>query len=341
MKALSMLAVAGLAATAFAAPREQTVFTNVISDGALNAPENTVLNYSATGGYTIGKFVVSGQLTALNIETYALEARVLVTPPGGRPTFIVQPFTQATFSGSLNFLMEVPVAPGYDPAGDWSFRFYESFNDAGQDSQWDTITFVYDDEVPPPPPPPPATDLGTLTPNVPVVQQVPIGAGEIKWVRFALASDVSVAANKYFDAYASGGTAMAPNNDPELGIYTEYGALEDSDDDDGPGLRSQLTYGAGVRPGDPPTGTEAAGLDFDGRDGSLVAGVYYMAIGGFNMTFNATGFSVTSTSTYAGNVEVTLRTGRGVCKADYNGDNQVDFFDYLDFANDFSIGCDD
>jgi hypothetical protein len=327
-----MLVLAALAGTAMAAPRETTTYTNVISDGPLGAPENTVQTFAATGGYQVGKYVVSGTLTGLNVETFALEARVQVTPPGGRAPFIIQAFTEAEFSGSISFSAEIPAASPFDPAGNWSFRFFESFNDAGQDAQWDTWTFVFDDEVPPPPPPPPSTDLGTLVRGAPLLTQVSIGAAEIKWYRFNLPEAASVANQSWVDVWTTQNTALAPSNDTEIGIYNVQGNLRASDDDSGPGLLTQISFGQGGRNG------LGDGLPRNGQAGALDAGVYYLAIGGFNMVFNATGFSVTSTSPNAGTAEMAIEYGR-VCRADYNGNGSVDFFDYLDFVNDFEAGC--
>ncbi|MDX2147230.1 MAG: hypothetical protein SFZ23_06875 [Planctomycetota bacterium] len=332
-KVLVLAAGAALAATAMADVRETTTFTGVISDGLLGTAENTVTNFNATGGYQLRKLTVSGTLTGINPETFALESRIQVTPPGGRAPFIIQPFTTADFPSGFTFNVDVPFITAFDPAGQWTFRYYESFNDAGQDAQWDTITFAYDDTAPPPPPPPESTDLGTITSEEsPRTVQANVISGAATWYRFTLAGDISVQSARFFDVYTTTNGTLA---DPEIGIYNVAGLLEDTDDDDGPGLQSQLTYGAGERPAD------GTGLAYNGRDGSLAAGTYYLAVAAFPTDFGAANFSVTSTGTGSGGVELVLRTGRGACRADFNSDGSIDLFDYLDFVAEFAAGCDD
>ena len=86
---------------------------------------------------------------------------------------------------------------------------------------------------------------------------------------------------------------MAPDNDTEIGLYRADGTLVASDDDDGSGLLSQLSFGASF-PTRPPVGNGAA---YNGRDGNLPAGTYYLSVSGFNSTFGASCWGVTSTST--------------------------------------------
>lgn len=80
--------------------------------------------------------------------------------------------------------------------------------------------------------------------------------------------------------------------DTEIGLYDAAGNRIGNDDDDGVGLDSTLSFGtgSGLVLGD------AFNLGGDGiangEDGPLAAGLYYLAIGEFNTTFNDTGFDV-------------------------------------------------
>ena len=85
-------------------------------------------------------------------------------------------------------------------------------------------------------------------------------------------------------------------NDTELGLYDAGGLFLVTDDDDGIGLKSTLTFNDG--------GNLLLGDSYnlnngytDGRDGPLGPGTYYLAIGVYNTTFGATFDDVTSTGT--------------------------------------------
>jgi hypothetical protein len=333
---LSLLAVAGFAAAAFASPQETASFNNIDSNGPNGSFVNTVTNYTANGGYSLGKIVTNGVLNSVNVGTWSGEARVQVTPAGGQPSFIIQPFTGLTFTQVIasNFQTAVPN-PGYDPAGSWEFRFFESFDDGGTasvDANWESVSFTYDNDVPPPPPGPGNAVLVTLSFGQEVSGNGSIdAAGNISWFKFALPEDVTSNNNRYLDMTTQGGGIV----DPEIGVYRADGTLVANDDDGGPGLQSQLSFGTGGRP------ANGDGLPFNGQHGNLsAASFYYVAIGAFNTTFGFSDFNVTSTGAATGSTQVNIRWGRAICRPDYNNDGVVDLFDYLDFVADFAAGCD-
>ncbi|HYE60667.1 MAG TPA: lectin-like protein [Phycisphaerales bacterium] len=147
-----------------------------------------------------------------------------------------------------------------------------------------------------------AADLGTLANGVTTFSDS-LTTTEVKWVKFTIANEVG--ASTFLDIDTEG-SAMAPNNDTELGIYDSNGNLVATDDDDGSNLLTALSFGA-ASPARPAFGN---GVAYNGRDGAtLAAGTYYMAYAGFNSVFNATEWSVTSPSTYAGPVQINLRLG--------------------------------
>ncbi len=150
---------------------------------------------------------------------------------------------------------------------------------------------------------PAATDLGTLVNGSPLqVPTIPIAAGEIVWFTFTI--DDPATSPDYLDIDTEG-SSLTTSNDTEIGVYTDVGNLVATDDDDGSGLLSQLSFGAAC-PTRPPVGT---GVAYNGRDGNLAAGFYYIAVAGFNSTFNATNWNVTSTSTNTGNAVLNLALG--------------------------------
>lgn len=147
---------------------------------------------------------------------------------------------------------------------------------------------------------PAATDLGTLTVGTPVtVSGIPIGPGGIVWYTITLPSDA--AQPLYLDIDTEGST-LAPSNDTEVGVYDSSGNLRATDDDDGSGFLTALSFGASS-----PTRPLTGGVAFNGRDGSLPAGTYYVSVSAFNSTFGTTGWAVASTSANTGTAVLNLR----------------------------------
>ncbi len=163
--------------------------------------------------------------------------------------------------------------------------------------------------------PPASTDLGQIGAGAggsQVVTTVDVGivpAG-ITWLKFSIGTNVLNASTNYLDidtepTVPDGPALIGSINDTELGLYTSAGVFHSTDDDDGSDYHSQLTYGdsTNVRPAI----GNAAAAGGNGRDGSLNAGSYYMAVGCFNSVF-ATNFNATSTSNATGTVQVNFRT---------------------------------
>ena len=149
---------------------------------------------------------------------------------------------------------------------------------------------------------PAATDLGALTIGTPTTASPTLAAAnEVLWYTFTIGAGTS--AEVYLDIDTEG-TALAPGNDCEIGLFSSDGTLIASDDDDGSGLMSALSFGGGCvsRPG------AAGGTAFNGRDGSLAAGTYFVSFTGYNSTF-AAGWSVVSASVNLGAGQLSVRYG--------------------------------
>lgn len=129
-----------------------------------------------------------------------------------------------------------------------------------------------------------------------------VAPNEVQWFSFSLANGAS-----YLDLTTTLGQTGI---DTEIGIYDAAGNLVGNDDDDGIGLRSTLSFGAGSGQmlGDP-FNLGGDGIA-NGEDGLLPAtGVYYVAIGEFQVNFDPTGFGVTSTGTdTGGTITLTILT---------------------------------
>src|SRR5262245_57297891 len=84
---------------------------------------------------------------------------------------------------------------------------------------------------------PPSTNLGTLSIGADLDIDLTLGAAEVVWYRFTIAGTDG---DTYLDIDTHG-SALAPSNDTEIGVFDSAGNLIANDDDDGDGLRSQLT----------------------------------------------------------------------------------------------------
>ena len=304
-RSLAAFVVACSAAFAPAAILETVTFTNVNSNGPLNNAVNDVRNFASAGGYSLGKVNVSGTLRKVNSGTFASEAKIKITGPS-TATATLNPFPDSAFpgpGGTRAYTGSFMLDPTSNPVGNWNFRFYESFDDGGTgavDAIWDSITFDYTDELPNPPP---ATSLGSifdttgdyLTPD----RMVSHNDGGVQWYKFRLEQGISAGAGTFLDIDTEGSTI--DGLDTEIGLYNAAGQRLADDDDDGTGFLSELSWG---QTGPRPIGGAVGG---NGRDGSLAAGIYYLAVGGFNTNFGDA-FNVTTDSTDLGGVTVNFRT---------------------------------
>ena len=305
----ALAAALSCAAHAVATPQETATFTAVQSRERVNDAANITTSATFTGGYPVGRILVTGTLTNVIPASFASEARVRVTTPLGR-TLTLQPFVTSAFSGSLSIdpAYELIVQPAEaDAAGTWTFQFYESRNDgAGADAVWDTITITLDDQPPPPPPGDHTTaeNLGEIGAGTTLTDREPAWTfyPGIKWYRFDVPVPVTPATDTYLDIDSnetSFGTGNDAVTDTEIALFTDAGTLVAQDDDDGAGLASMLSFGAvSSRPG-----------GYQSQDGPLSPGTYYLCVAPFNATFG-NGFSVTTTSTaFPADIHVRLSSG--------------------------------
>ncbi|MEX2220027.1 MAG: GC-type dockerin domain-anchored protein [Phycisphaerales bacterium] len=296
----ALLAAAGASR---ASPQETATFTNINSNGVLNHAANSVQLRTFNGGYTLGRIDLSGTLTSVHPNTWRSDSRIVITAPHGQ-SVVFQAFPAGGTFTTLSFSGSVYLPPGTDAAGQWSLRFYEFFDDGGSglvDARW-SFTLTLTDE---PPAPPASTDLGTLT-AAGLSGSAPMSVGQVRWFRFALPEPVPGGAGRFADLDTFGSTIAAGSgfaNDTTIGLYDSAGARVARDDDSCDGFLSQLTFGAGTRP---PVGD---GLPFDGRNGPLAQGTYYLAVATYPSVFGAQRWEVSPGGTQSGTVAVRLRAG--------------------------------
>jgi hypothetical protein len=146
-------------------------------------------------------------------------------------------------------------------------------------------------------------DIGLVTPPG-YSNYIAVGGGMVTWIRMEI-PEASVCQLRYLDI----NTNASGIEDSEIALYDSVGNLIASDDDDGAGTWSALSFGVPT-PLRPLTG---GGRDADGRDGPLPAGVYYLALAEFNSDFLPTNWEVIPSSEgFGGGVQVTIHLDTGV-----------------------------
>ena len=337
VEAASVLCIT--AATSMSVFAQETFsFLGVQSDGVFGSPANSVEVRSSSGGYLIGRIDLSGVLTSLHPNSWPSDSRIYITAPSGR-SVDVQPFEQGGSFVSVSFSETILFEIGSDPVGDWTFRFYESFDDGGPgepDASWSLIVQIKVEPIQPPA----AIDIGVLGFPSTTVVSGPLAAGEVVWLRFTLDRPVMAGLNTFLDIDTEGSSGSVPPGgtlpeevDTEIALYDASGNLIAEDDDSGSQFLSQLSFGAGTRQ------APQNGMPYDGRDGPLDAGVYYLAAAGHPTTFGSQGWEVRSIGREIERLDVNVHTGsEGSCYADCDQSGALDIFDFLCFQNSFVSG---
>jgi len=226
-KLLLLMAIAPFAVAVVAAS-ETVSFTNVDSQASSGL---VTYDVDLVGGYTLGAIDWEGFATTLQDYTYGSELRLGLSGPLGAGEITLGTGGSyapgSAFSGSSNLFNGAG-----DPAGTWTFDFYESYDDGGDglpDAIWDYIDFTFGDWSPPEPPPATLVDVPSVTTGTST-------SYEVEWFMFEIASMLDMDINSFGSGY-----------DTELGLYDDAGALLASNDDTG-GLQSQIlaTLGAGT-----------------------------------------------------------------------------------------------
>ncbi len=135
----------------------------------------------------------------------------------------------------------------------------------------------------------PTAESLTLVNNGTVSDTEVVAIGATKWYSFNVPVEISATVNRalHIDTETS---ATTPTVDSAIGLYRADGTLRASDTSDGTGSLGTLSFGIDdlPAPGD--------GLELNGRDGALTAGLYYLAVLPGAGTFNAAAFEVLNTS---------------------------------------------
>lgn len=285
MKWILVLVAAGMfAATAAASSLSFGVFgaasfTNVNSMDLQGDVDNVLGSWVASGGGTVRVIRVTGSLTKIASGTYASEARVRFTPGAGHSfaPFNLQATTVSSYTGTLAIGPTViSVTPfALSSGGTVNLEWFESYDDAANapDQVWDSVTYEFGTVING------GGNLGTLigdgvTVNTPGSH---VAAG-LDFFTFNFAG-VNGPADYLNISMLGGGTGGM--TDTEMALYDGLGNLVATSDDEGPGLFSELSYGAADPLAAPDLTPGLNGL-------TLAAGSYTIVTGGYNTTFGAT-----------------------------------------------------
>ncbi len=137
-------------------------------------------------------------------------------------------------------------------------------------------------------------------------------SSRVRWIKITIpAGGVNASNGRFLDIDTETST-LAPTNDTVLVLFNgTTGATVAADDDDGSGFLSQLTFGFGTttRP------AVGAGAVYNGRDGALTAGDFYLAVANTGddeftpFTRFYEGFSVFADGGNIGDAVVRMTTG--------------------------------
>lgn len=310
-----MALVLGSSTFAMAANMDSVTFNNwePVQTSLANIESGSLRTHVFTvGGYNLGRIDFAGTLEEINGTTgdFGTESWVRVKYPDGR-------FKDVQMSGTTGYTGVLPIAGSFFLApgesapfggGTWLFYYVNTFDDAPTGGVPDcvmNVTFTLTDEVPMPPA---AIDLGTIgSPGL--TRTDPFATpGYVQWYKFVV-SQSTAGTGLYVDIDTEGtfnflgGTFT---NDTFIGLYSSTGDRIATDDDDGSAFLSQLTFGpsAGSRP-------NMGGLDYDGRDGDLAPGTYYLAVSGWPTTWGPDNWQVTPGHGHTGEVVLNFRTNIG------------------------------
>lgn len=324
-------------AAAVGVPRDSVTLTNINSDQA--ASGSNLYSLPVAGAYTARFVRIRGTLTELVASTFAREAQVLLSREGGPlgPAGLSPSgFTGFTGSLAVDAFMRLPQAI---PVSGGSVRliFNETLDDgAGPDARWDTVTVTLNDG------PPAAVNLGPIEAGT-AGRTLTLAAGQVAWFRFDVSGPVSSPAFLDIDTLGTSiGTGSNGSNDTQLVLYDEDGRLVAENNDLGVGSTvlgyrlSLLSFGAGSG------ATGVPGATASGQDGTLAAGTYWLAVKGWGPDTASVGWDVPSTSSYAGQLRLNIRSNAGVaawCAGDFNRDDVKNVGDIFSFLSSWFAGC--
>lgn len=252
---------------------------------------NTSFTGIASGAaYTGRRVILTGQVL-VNGDSAPAECIAIVTPPTGTPFQF--PLSESFITGTDPISFRANAALPDDVtsvAGAWSIRFVDEFDTLpGVDAEIQNLVVSIDDGVVPA-----SVTLSPLAAGTTAVS-LPIPTQGVRWIKFTTPTSAIGEDETFLDIRS------LFNGEVVLGLYSDEGFLRAQDNASGRDF-SRLTFGSGQE------GNQSEGF-FNGANGDLNAGTYWLAVGFFGTSLGNTGFDVISTSGFSSDVELTISRG--------------------------------
>jgi hypothetical protein len=225
-------------------------------------------------------------------------------------TFFMPPYNSGT-----------PAAASGPAAGTWTVQVMQNFATAAAPAftgQWQSLSVSLATSTPPA-----VIDSFTLVDGGTVTKTGTFAAaGEKKWYKFTVPAGTTISRTNG-NALDIGmvGTALAPENDACLAIYTSTGNLFATSFNTGPGLLPQISFGTGIRNAQGLPADADPGVPFDGSNpgvappnntrADVTPGDYYVLVcnGDDGVTFRTGLFNAdASTESNTGSYSVMFRS---------------------------------
>ena len=297
-------------------PGQNYSFSFVEVDGSSTAPNTFTFSAPAGDLVPLVRFSMAGTARSVSATTNTTtnplnNVRIqLVTPDGSFTTTAAIPFTNPTGALSLSSAtgsIQASLTTPADSGGVWTVRVFPNTNNPGVDATLTSLTISFLQPDPP---------TGNTT--IPLVDgsfataTTTITPGQVVWYRL----DVPVAINgvsftgldidNETSSLFNTGTGTASPQDTGMALFSTFGASIASDNIDGSDSLGQLSFGRGTRAAEPGSGNSPS-VAYNGRDGSLNAGTYYLAVTTGSIITSA-GFVATGTNSALTAINGTLVT---------------------------------
>jgi hypothetical protein len=276
-------------------PQQNITLTNVNVDGTATAPATRTFTVAA--GDTVRNIRLSAVGTGrtahptdnLNVNPLSRARFQIVAPNGVTVSSILQPWGDSTQSSSTAEATASMNETITSSGGTWTLRAWDTSNFPGVDStlQNVTLSLLSTPTLPSPVVPTPALVDYTFvsassTINFP---------GEVKWFSVVNPVVLSGTSGQALHIDTEGSITAPTVNDTAAAIFNANGWLVASDSFDGTDSLASFSFGGGSRP------APDNGLPYDGRDGALPPGTYYVAVVGGDLAINPNSpFGVVGTS---------------------------------------------
>ncbi|HRJ25937.1 MAG TPA: hypothetical protein PLO61_00330 [Fimbriimonadaceae bacterium] len=308
-RSLAVLAGALVVGSAYAVVQDSVTFgpfSPAIGTSTGVTSGTLFTNMFTVTGYSLGRIDYTGNTVEINGTTvdFVNDNFMRITYPGGTPFAQRVVGSQGGYTGTVTFGGSFFVNAGATApfgGGTWNFNFVNTVDDSPTGGVLDNtmnITFNLTDE--PATPPTTVASFDPLADGLSTNSQT-YSAAQVRWYKLVLPTGTG--ATRFLDLDTE--TSTSATAATALAIWNNSGDLIVSDTSDGSGSLSQLTFGGAVNPRPTfVTGGNTVSLVYNGRDGNLVAGTYYVSVTRTSASYSS---PWTATSTSTGTAGLTFR----------------------------------